>query len=68
MEDFFVIAVQYQGSGGPPGHPPGPLNGPCEADFSGPLLKKGAPGSFHGPNWSFFHIDLPTIYKVKFKV
>ena len=36
------------------GHPNGPLNGPCKADFRGPLVKKGPPGSFHGPNWSFF--------------
>ena len=26
------------------GHPNGPLNGPCETDFRGPLLKKSPPG------------------------
>ena len=48
------------------GHPNGPLNGPCEADFRGPLVKKGPPGSFHGPNWYFFYIDLLTTDKLKF--
>ena len=35
-------------------HPNGPLNGPCEADSRGPLVKKGTQGSFRGPDWPFF--------------
>ena len=30
----------------------GPPNGPWEANFWGPLVKKGPAGSHHGPNWS----------------
>ena len=36
------------------GPPNGPLNGPSEANFWGPLVKKGPAGSLHGPNWSIF--------------
>ena len=36
------------------GHPKGPLNGPCEADFRRPLVKKGPPGSHQSPKWYFF--------------
>ena len=32
----------------------GLLNGPSEANFWGPLVKKGPAGSLHGPNWSIF--------------
>ena len=48
------------------GHPNGPVHGPCEADLRGPFVKKGAPGSFHGPNWSFFYTDLLTTDKLNF--
>ena len=53
----------YQGSGalldlhGPQN---GPQNGSGEANSRGPFIKKGPPGSFDGPNWSFFFIDLWT--------
>ena len=41
------------------GPPNGPQNGPCEANFRGPLVKQGPPGSLDGPNWSiFFHRPL----------
>ena len=30
----------------------GPPNGPWEANFWGPLVKKGPAGSHHGPKWS----------------
>ena len=36
------------------GPPNGPLNEPSEANFWGPLVKKGPAGSLHGPNWSIF--------------
>ena len=36
----------------------GPKNGPCEANFRGPFVKQGPPGSLDGPNWSIFFIDL----------
>ena len=32
------------------GHPSGSLNGPCEDDSMELLVKKGPPGSLHGPN------------------
>ena len=38
----------------------GPQNGSCEANSRGPSIKKGPPGSFDGPNWSIFFIDLWT--------
>ena len=38
----------------------GPPNGPCEANFWGPLLEKGPPGSLDGPNWSIFFIAHKT--------
>ena len=40
------------------GPPNGPQNGSCEANFGGPLLKKGPPGPLHGPNWTIF-LDRP---------
>ena len=40
------------------GPPNGPQNGSCEANFGGPLVKKGPPGPLHGPNWSIF-LDRP---------
>ena len=57
MEDFWSLWYNTRAQGtllDLHGHLSGPLNGPCEADFRGPLLKKGPPLSFHGPNWSFF--------------
>ena len=48
------------------GHPNGPLDGPCETDLRGPLVKKGPPWSFFDPNWHFFYIDLLTTDKLKF--
>ena len=39
----------------------GPQNGSCEANSRGPSIKKGPPGSFDGPNWSFIFIDLWTM-------
>ena len=36
------------------GPPNGPQNGPSEANFRGPIVKKGLAGSFHGPKWSMF--------------
>ena len=36
------------------GDPNGPLDGPCQADFWVPFVKKDLPGSPHGPNWSIF--------------
>ena len=32
----------------------GPQNGLCDAEFRGPLVKKGPAGSLHGPKWSIF--------------
>ena len=32
------------------GPPNGPQNGPCKANFRGPLVIKGPPGPLHGPN------------------
>ena len=49
------------------GDPNGPLDGPCEADFWGPFVKKDPPGSPHGPNWSIFYIDLYTTDKLEFR-
>ena len=40
------------------GPPNGPQNGSCEANFGGPLVKKGPPGPLHGPKWSIF-LDRP---------
>ena len=36
------------------GPPNGPRNGPWEANFRAPLVKKGPARSDHGPNWSIF--------------
>ena len=58
-----VIVELYKGSGalldlhGPQN---GPQNGSGEANSRGPSIKKGPPGSFDGPNWSIFFIDLWT--------
>ena len=37
-----------------------PQNGSDEANYRGPSIKKGPPGSFDGPNWSILFIDLWT--------
>ena len=34
--------------------------------MEGPLHRKDAPGSFHGPNWSIFFLDLETTDKLEF--
>ena len=36
------------------GPPNGPQNGPSEANFRGPFVKKGPAGSLHGSKWSMF--------------
>ena len=36
------------------GPPNGPQNGPCEANFRAPLVKKGPAGSDHGQKLSIF--------------
>ena len=51
---FLVIEELYQGSGDPPGPHNGPQNGPCDANFRGPSVKKGPAGSLHGPKSSIF--------------
>ena len=64
-----VIVELYQGSGalldlhGPQN---GPQNGSDEANSRGPSIKKGQTGSFDGPNWSIFFIDLWTTDKLEF--
>ena len=44
----------------------GPWNGPWEANFWGPLLKKAPAGSLSGPNWSIFLIGLKTTDKLEY--
>ena len=44
----------------------GPYNGSGEANSRGPSIEKGPPGSFHGPNWSNFFLDLKTTDKLEF--
>ena len=48
------------------GPPNGPQNGPCEANFWGPLLKKAPAGSLSGANWSIFLIGLKTTDKLEY--
>ena len=44
----------------------GPPNGPWEANFWGPLLKKAPAGSLSGANWSIFLIGLKTTDKLEY--
>ena len=41
-------------------------NGPYEANFRGPFVKKGPAGSLHGPKGSIFSIGLKTRDKLEF--
>ena len=57
LENFFGHCGTLPGPRGPSravmdhhGPPNGLQNGPCEANFRGPLVKKGPPGPLHGPN------------------
>ena len=36
------------------------------ANFRGPSVKKGSPGSLQGPHWSIFYIDFQTTDKLEF--